>query len=473
MFAEQREEWALARKQLSELASEHGYAAARRTTINAHYTDPQIATAIWHTVRELGFDRGRVLEPGCGPGIFLGLAPPGAELVGVELDPTTARVGRALYPGANIRAESFALTRLPDGYFDLAIGNVPFADVRLHDPRHNPREHSLHNHFILKSLALTRPGGLVAVLTSHYTLDAANPAARREMNALADLVGAIRLPTGAHRRTVGTDALMDLLILLRRHPEDPERDSGWETTRLIDAGGRQVRINSYLAEHPEMILGELAVEQGMYGAETLHARPSDGLEQTPARLRQALDQLTGLARQRGLVAGPRDTSHTPAAPDEVVTAGRARARGRVGRAHHRHGGRQLHRDQRRLHRAAHKPRLAPLRAARATRTARQRTRAAGRRGLSERVVLPRTPRLGADTPTDALAICLDTRGHVDLPEIARLLGTTPEEAREQLAELVYDDPSQGQLVPAAEYLSGNVRAKLDHAQQAAAARPEL
>ena len=150
--------------------------------------------------------------------------PTEAQLVGVELDPTTAAIARALHPDADIRAESFAHTRLPDAYFDLAVGNVPFADVRLHDPRHNPGAHSLHNHFILKSLHLTRPGGLVAVLSSHYTLDATNPAARREMSTLADLVGAVRLPTGAHRRAAGTDALMDLLILRRRHPDEPARD---------------------------------------------------------------------------------------------------------------------------------------------------------------------------------------------------------------------------------------------------------
>ena len=190
-------------------------------------------------------------------------------------------IARALYPDADIRAESFAHTRLPDGYFDLAVGNVPFADVRLHDPRHNPGAHSLHNHFIVKSLHLTRPGGLVAVLSSHYTLDATNPAARREMGALADLVGAVRLPTGAHRRAAGTDALMDLLILRRRHPDEPARETSWETTRLVDVDGRQVRINSYLAEHPQRVLGELAVGQGMYGADTLHVHPRGNLEDTP------------------------------------------------------------------------------------------------------------------------------------------------------------------------------------------------
>lgn len=143
----------------------------------------------------------------------------------------------------------------------------------------------MHNHFILKSLALTRPGGLLAVLSSHHTLDAANPAARREMSAMADLVGAVRLPTGAHGRTAGTDALMDLLILRRREVDRPVGAAGWETTGAVQIDGQQVRINSYLADHPELVLGELAVGHGMYGAETLLVRPRGPLDDVPAQLR--------------------------------------------------------------------------------------------------------------------------------------------------------------------------------------------
>lgn len=220
IFDEAREEWAAQREQLRERLGEQGWATARRTTLNAHYTHPQIVAAMWELARQLGFQHGRVLEPGCGAGVFIGLAPAGAEMTGVELDDTTAAIAQALYPDAQIHARSFAAgTRMANGSFDLTIGNVPFGDVRLHDPRHNRGEHSIHNHFILKSLALTRPGGLVVVLSSHYTLDAANPAARREMSELADLLGALRLPTGAHRRAAGTDALTDLLVF-RRRPAD-------------------------------------------------------------------------------------------------------------------------------------------------------------------------------------------------------------------------------------------------------------
>ncbi|HYB24205.1 MAG TPA: hypothetical protein VED41_10430 [Solirubrobacteraceae bacterium] len=248
VFDEDRDEWAPARAALRELVGEDGYAAARRTTINAHYTDPAIVAVIWQTVRDLGFDGGRVLEPGCGIGTFIGLAPDNAEMTGVELDPATARLAQALYPHADVQTESFAATRLPDAHFDLTVGNVPFADVRLHDPLHNPGRHSIHNHLILKSLALTRPGGLVAVLTSRFTLDAANPAARREMSQLADLVGAIRLPSGSQRRTAGTEAVIDLLILRRRGPGQRAANLSWETTRAVDVDGEQMRINAWLAE---------------------------------------------------------------------------------------------------------------------------------------------------------------------------------------------------------------------------------
>lgn len=203
VFDESKQDWSTEREQLRSLLTPEEWDAAARTTINAHYTDPLIVRQMWRAMTVLGFDGGRVLEPGSGLGTFLGMAPEQARMTGVELDPVTAAISRALYPHAEVRGESFADTRLPEGSFDAAIGNVPFSDVTLHDPVHNPTRQSMHNHFILKSLRLTRPGGMVAVLTSQYTMDAQNPGARREMAMLADLVGAVRLPSGAHRRTAG------------------------------------------------------------------------------------------------------------------------------------------------------------------------------------------------------------------------------------------------------------------------------
>jgi predicted RNA methylase len=175
-----------------------------------------------------------VLEPGCGAGTFIGLAPAAvtakdSALFGVELDPTTAAIAQHLYPHADIRQESFADTRIPRSYLDLVIGNVPFGKVQLHDPVHNAGNHSLHNHFIIKSLALTRPGGVVTVLTSHYTMDATNPAARREIAAMADLVAAIRLPMSAHE-AAGTQVITDVVVLRRRDADRPGETGGWAST---------------------------------------------------------------------------------------------------------------------------------------------------------------------------------------------------------------------------------------------------
>ena len=178
---ERREDFAWARAELGQLLSPEEVRAAARNTLNAHYTDLRLVQPIWDAAQRLGFAGGRVLEPGCGSGNFIGAAPAGAQMVGVELDPITAQIAAQLYPDAQILAESFAATRAPRGSFDLVVGNVPFAKVTLRDREFNRGGHSIHNHFILKSLALTAPGGLVALLTSRYTLDAQNPAARREI----------------------------------------------------------------------------------------------------------------------------------------------------------------------------------------------------------------------------------------------------------------------------------------------------
>jgi len=282
------------RTELQALLGQAGYRAASRTTLNAHYTDAALVQAIWDTLGQAGFGgtAGRVLEPGCGAGTFLGLAPAtAAEMVGIELDPTSAAIAAALYPHAQVRAESFADTRLPAGSVDLVVGNVPFGKIALHDPVHNPNRQSLHNHFILKSLALTRPGGVVAVLTSHWTLDATNPAARREIAALGQLVAVIRLPNTVHEKAAGTRVLTDLLVLRRHHPDDHQRLiegvdptghvapapqwPGWERAVPVDLEqypdvrsqpGRQgPAVNEVFGAHPEWVLGQTAVRNGQFG----------------------------------------------------------------------------------------------------------------------------------------------------------------------------------------------------------------
>ncbi len=546
------------RSELTGLLSEAELDAARRTTINAHYTDPAIAELMWDTLRGLGFHGGQVLEPGSGAGTFLGLAPSDAVMTGVELDPVTARISALIYPQATIRAESFADTRYPADHFDAAIGNVPFADVTLHDKRHNPHgDLPMHDHFIVKALDLVRPGGVAAFLTSRYSLDRTNPAGRRAMYELADLIGAVRLPTGAHRRTAGTEVVTDLLVFRRREADRDPGPDDWTRTVPVRVDGHTVRINAiYGADggHPERILGSLRIGQGMHNAETLHVDSPD-LPGLPDQLRRVLVGVVDHARDRGLVAvdrpvdlGPRAAvasapgqhwaGHIAAHPDGSFTvtgeyggledlpvpASQARELRLLLDL------RDLARDLLTLEAATVEdtPQLDQLRADLAGRwrgyvtaygpinryrmtvtnrvdengaavlqrrtppvmrhlrsdpfgvlvralelfdDAAQTARPAAL--LRERVVAPRPPARGADTPADALAIVMNETGRVDLDRIGELLGIEPDDARTQLGQLVFDDPGLGRPVPAAEYLSGNVRAKLDLARAALGERPDL
>lgn len=304
-FDPRNDQWAEQREELRDLLSEQEWDDAARTTLNAHYTPPQVAAELWQAMSSLGFTGGDVLEPGSGSGTFIGLAPPDARMTGVELDPVTASISRHLYPHADIRAESFAETRLAHGAFDAVIGNVPFGKIVLHDPVDNPTRQSIHNHFILKSLRATRPGGLVTVLSSHYTLDAQNPGARREMNELADLVGAVRLPTGTHRRTAGTEAITDVLIFRRRAEDQPGTDDLWETVTPVTLDGQEIKINRYFDEHPDHVLGTLGTSHGMYGAETL--RVDGDLERVTEDLHTAMEQITFTARRAGQTMTARTT----------------------------------------------------------------------------------------------------------------------------------------------------------------------
>ena len=547
MFDRANERFAGLRTELEALLGAEGYAAASRNTLNAHYTDASLVAAVWDGLAALGFEGGRVLEPGCGSGNFIGLAPKSAEMVGVELDPTTAAIAAALYPDAQVLAESFAATRAPEGAFDAAVGNVPFGKVALHDPVHNPSGHSIHNHFIVKSLHLTRPGGLVAVLTSRYTLDARNPAARREIAELADLVGALRLPEGAHRRAAGTDVVTDLVILRRRAPGEASRGERFERAVPIEVEGGGAEINEYFAGHPDRVLGRLYVGRGVYGAEELMVERTG--EVAPA-LRAGLEAIAEHAKTAGLTMTPPDRAGATPEPLALVGRSAAHPEGFIEAAGE---GFTEVRDGAAVPLAVPKTQSAELRAllglrdavvglleaeaatrddtteigrlradlnqrydayiaaygplnrcswrrtgrmdpdTGAERLARVRPRRGGFRTdpfapvvdaleiydaednraakaaiFHRRVVAPPPARLGAESPADALAICLDDYGEVRLSEIARLLGADETTTRAELDLLVFDEPGTGQLVPAPEYLSGNVRAKLAAATQAAA-----
>ena len=498
----------------------------------------------------LGFTGGEVLEPGSGAGTFIGFAPESARLTGVELDPLTASISRGLYPDANIRTESFADTPVKRNSFDLAIGNVPFSKNALYDKTHNAdSRHSMHNHFILKSLDAVKPGGYVAVLTSSFTMDATNPTSRREMSAMADLVGAVRLPTGAHRRAAGTEALTDLLLLRKREPGREPANTDWERVGPVIIEGKNVKINNYFDLNPQNVLGRINIGHGMYGEETVTVKAED-LSAVPGMLSERLAGIVddALAQDRGHKPVESTAGRTPAAllkatgqqwdgtitaqqdgsftivragelePFTVPKAHAAELRSLLGL---RDGARTLlemeaadsedtpELDTRRnalagdyaeyvdkygpVNRYTESERIdketgesiVTRRPAPAVRILRQTDpfgalpgaletfneetqHAAPAALLRHRQVATRKPAMGADTIDEALAITLDTYGAPDLEPIADLLGITEEEAREQLGTLVFDDPETGRLVTAPEYLSGNVRTKLESARAAAA-----
>ncbi|MEG9250329.1 helicase-related protein [Arthrobacter sp. Soc17.1.1.1] len=562
VFDESRPEYEADRVELRELLSDDEYRAANRTVINAHYTDPALATEIWQTLNTLGFDGGRVLEPGSGAGTFIGLAPESATMTGVELDPITAGISQALYPDADIRAESFADTRLPAGYFDAAVGNVPFAKTRLHDPRHNTGNHSMHNHFIIKSLALTRPGGVVGVISSAFTMDAQNPAARREIYETADLLGAVRLPTGAHRRAAGTDALTDVLVFRKRLPGEEPLDPQWLESRVMpgvddvaqDLAEDVARMNAYFLENPQRVLGEPVVGHGMYGSATLTVRSED-LRSVPEQLHNQLQNIAqsavdagrgaverqdgqviesvaivpaGSGLQVGHIAVAEDGTFTQVGLDGAV-APLAVAKTQERELRSLLGLRDLARavlsieasnvedtaelmtgrDQLRAAYSGYVDAFGPINRFTERRTGKtndagddimaritpravamlrndpfgplvmalenfdEATQTASPAALQrERQVQPRQPVRGVDTPAEALAVTLDTVGEVDLSSVAELLGIDRDAARAALGDLVYDVPGEdGALETRAEYLSGNIREKLDAAHAAVDENP--
>ncbi len=315
VFDPRRPDWATEREQIRDLLDDTAWGQAQRTILNAHYTDPAIAAAMWNATIRAGFSGGRVLEPGCGAGTFIAHAPASAQMVGVELDATTASIAAALSPSAQIRAEGFEKTNVPQSSFTAAIGNVPFGDYRLYDPVHNQAKHSIHNHFIAKSLALIAPGGYVTVLTSRYTLDAQNQRARRDIAALGDLVGAVRLPSNAFRRVAGTEVVTDILVLRRR--EDGKKPApltdrflGLENATALDDTGEDkgVPINAVYTDHPEWVLGELRVGHGMYGEDTLSVAARAGAN-LGALVEDSLAAIVDTAKDAGLghTASWRDT----------------------------------------------------------------------------------------------------------------------------------------------------------------------
>ncbi|OLL16161.1 DEAD/DEAH box helicase family protein (plasmid) [Rhodococcus sp. M8] len=312
-------QWGDEHAALLDLLGDKGFAQARQTTLNAHYTDPAIVAELWRAVQRAGLTDGAlVLEPGCGAGHFVGTAPETVRMVGVEIEPISAKIAHYLYPSQQIRNHGFERNFAPEATFTGAIGNVPFGRFAPVDPIHNPGGLAIHNHFIAKSLALTAPGGYVAVVTSMFTSDARRAEQRAAITAKGDLIGAVRLPTGAFDRQAGTAVVTDVLIFRRRE------DGATPTEDTLDWAGPAVQvaaidaktgetthtwINPYFAKYPERVLGTLTVGGGMYAGGSLRVTPHTGTA-LAEQLRTQLDPLIDRAVARGL-------GFTAPAPDPV------------------------------------------------------------------------------------------------------------------------------------------------------------
>ena len=285
-----KDNWAKEYAELKGLLSEDEYAAARSSTLNAHYTSPTVIRSIYDAVERMGFRTGNILEPSMGVGNFFGMLPESmadSRLYGVELDSITGRIAQKLYPEANIKVAGFETTDRRD-FYDLVVGNVPFGNYKVNDKAYNKLNFSIHNYFFAKAIDQVRPGGIVAFVTSRYTLDSKDSAARKHIAERADLLGAIRLPNNAFRANAGTDVVSDIIFLQKRdRPMDHE--PAWVQLGKTEDG---IAINSYFADHPEMILGKLTTESTQYGKEEATVVPIEGANLAD-QLREAVRQLEG------------------------------------------------------------------------------------------------------------------------------------------------------------------------------------
>ncbi len=260
--------WKAERDALADLVTAEEWAAARASTLTAYYTSEAVIRGVWSAVQHLGFEGGRALEPAAGVGHFIGLAPEALPIAwsAAELDPVSGGIARRLYGGADIRVQGFESAAWPDGFFDLAVSNVPFGDYSLRDTRYRPM--SIHDYFFVKSLDKLRPGGLLAFVTSRHTLDKKTDFARREIAKRADFLGAIRLPGGASGAFVanaGTEATADIVFLRRKSDGASSSDGRWLDLAEIQTPNGAVAINRYFAENPAMMLGEMRLQSGPHG----------------------------------------------------------------------------------------------------------------------------------------------------------------------------------------------------------------
>lgn len=530
-----KDSWAKEYAELKGLLSEDEYAAARSSTLNAHYTSPVVIRSIYDAVEKMGFQSGNILEPSMGVGNFFGMLPDSMQssrLYGVELDSITGRIAKKLYPQADITVAGFETTDRRD-FYDLAVGNVPFGQYKVNDKAYNKLGFSIHNYFFAKAIDQVRPGGVVAFVTSRYTMDSKDSTARKHMAERADLLGAIRLPNNAFKANAGTDVVSDIIFLQKRdRPADIEPD--WVQLGKTEDG---FAINQYFVDHPEMVLGELTTESTQYGREELTVAPIEGTslaDQLAEAVQHIEGQYTEVEVETPDIADVENEKHIlPADPDvknfsytvvdgevfyrensvmtqvELSDTAKGRVTGMVELRQivnelieqqlNDYPDEDIKATQERLNTAydAFTAKYGLLNDRKNGRLFEQdssyyllcslenldeqgqlKSKAAM---FTKRTIRPERTVTSVDTPSEALAVSIGERGKVDLPYMAELLGTPGEYGRitTELSGVIFKDPSADPADPEAgwqmadEYLSGDVRAKLRMAQFAAETNPEF
>ena len=530
-----KDSWAKEYAELKGLLSEDEYVAARSSTLNAHYTSPTVIRGIYDAVERMGFRSGNILEPSMGVGNFFGMLPSSmadSRLYGVELDSITGRIAQKLYPQADITVAGFETTDRRD-FYDLAVGNVPFGQYKVNDKAYNKLGFSIHNYFFAKAIGQVRPGGVVAFVTSRYTMDSKDSTARKHIAERADLLGAIRLPNNAFRANAGTDVVSDIIFLQKRdRPIDHEPD--WVQLSKTEDG---FAINQYFADHPEMVLGVLSTESTQYGREELTVAPIEGANLAD-QLAEAVQHIEGRYTEVEVetpdIADAENEKHILPADPEVknfsytVVDGEVfyrensvmtqvelsdNAKGRVtGMVELRqivndlidqqlndYPDEDIKATQERLNAAydAFTAKYGLLNDRKNGRLFEQdssyyllcslenldeqgqlKSKAAM---FTKRTIRPERTITSVDTPSEALAVSIGEHGKVDLPYMAELLGTPGDYGRitAELSGVIFKDPAADPTDPEAgwqmadEYLSGDVRAKLRMAQFAAETNPEF
>ena len=534
-FDPSKDSWAKEYAELKGLLSEDEYAAARSSVLNAHYTSPTVIRGIYDAVERMGFRSGNILEPSMGVGNFFGMLPDSmadSRLYGVELDSITGRIAKKLYPQADITVAGFETTDHRD-FYDLAVGNVPFGQYKVNDKAYNKLGFSIHNYFFAKAIDQMRPGGVVAFVTSRYTMDSKDSTARKHMAERADLLGAIRLPNNAFRANAGTDVVSDIIFLQKRdRPIDHEPD--WVQLGKTEDG---FAINQYFVDHPEMVLGVLSTESTQYGREELTVAPIEGAnlaDQLAEAVQHIEGQYTEVEVETPDIADAENEKHIlPADPDvknfsytvvdgevfyrensvmtqvELSDTAKGRVTGMVelrqivndliDQQLNDYPDEDIKATQERLNAAydAFTAKYGLLNDRRNGRLFEQdssyyllcslenldeqgqlKSKAAM---FTKRTIRPERTVTSVDTPSEALAVSIGEHGKVDLPYMAELLGTPGEYGRitTELSGVIFKDPAADPTDPEAgwqmadEYLSGDVRAKLRMAQFAAETNPEF